>query len=337
MFKSNYGLRVAVSGAVATIVLLASAILPSGAGAASSTSTSGNGMRVSPVVTNLVINSGQTQTVPVYVQNVTSSPLNLQVIINDFTAGNNENGQPQLLLNPGQTNPTHGLKQFIAPIADVSLQPNQQKTVDVKISIPVGTAGGGYYGAVRFAPIASSGHANVSLTASVASLVLVKVPGNIKNDLQLSSFSVEQGTNGSPQALFTSNNNLIVTAKFQNFGNVQEQPFGKILLEQGGKELSVYQINNTSPAANVLPNSVRQFSVNLGKVGTFGQYTVLGNFGYGSNGQLLSGSTTFYVVPVFWILVVIVIILIILFLIFGLPKIMRRYNQRVIRQAGRRQ
>ncbi|MGH7142313.1 MAG: WxL protein peptidoglycan domain-containing protein [Candidatus Saccharimonadales bacterium] len=329
--------RVTLSSVLIAIALIVTVTLPVGAVATSNSGTSGNGMRVSPVVTNLIINAGQTQIVPIYVQNVTSAPLKLQVIINDFVAGNNENGQPQLLLNANQSNPTHGLKKFITPISDITLQPNVQKTVNVDIVIPAGTAGGGYYGAVRFAPVTSGGNTNVSLTASVASLILVKVPGNIKDDLQLSSFSVKQDGNGSSQAFFSGNKNLIVTAKFQNFGNVQEQPFGKILLEQGGKELASYAINNTTPAGNVLPSSIRQFNVNLGnKVGTIGKYTVLGNFGYGSSGQLISGSTTFYVVPVLLIIVIIIVILIILFFIFVFPRLMSQYNRRVIRRASPR-
>jgi hypothetical protein len=85
-----------------------------------------------------------------------------------------------------------------------------------------------------------------------------------------------------------------------------------------------------------LPDSIRKFPTPLGdKVGNFGVYKLEGNFGYGSNGQLLSASTTFYVIPKGVILGFILLVLLIVFLVIGLPKLIRRYNQRVISRAGR--
>jgi hypothetical protein len=136
--------------------------------------------------------------------------------------------------------------------------------------------------------------------------------------------------------LFTSNKDLKAAARFENNGNVQEQPFGKIILKKGSKVLQTVEINNTDPRGNVLPDSIRRFEVDLNKVGSFGKYTVQGNFGYGTSGQLLSGETTFYVVPLALIILVAVLILVVLFLIFVLPRLVRRYNRAVVRRASRR-
>ena len=155
--------------------------------------------------------------------------------------------------------------------------------------------------------------------------------------------------NGKPSSFFTrtkiagKNGNtkateyINATVRFQNEGNVQVSPFGKILLkDRGGKILGQYELNTTNPPGNVLPDSIRKFSVPLDKIGKFGQFKIEGNFGYGSNGQLLSASTTFYVVPIWLILAFIALVLFILFLIFGLPRLVRAYNQRILRKAGRR-
>ena len=112
--------------------------------------------------------------------------------------------------------------------------------------------------------------------------------------------------------------------------------FGKVLLESGNKVLASYEINNTNPRGNVLPNSIRKFTVNLNKVGAFGQFTLIGNFGYGTNGQLLSAKTTFYVIPYPIIGLIILIILIILFLIVAIPRWIRGHDQRVIQRTPRR-
>ena len=322
-----------VAGILGLTVLIGS-MLPVAAAA----DAGGNGLKISPVVTNLTVNPGQSQTVEVSVQNVTQSDVTLQVIVNDFTASSDESGTPALLLDPGQYAPSHSLKRFIGPIANITVAAGQAKTVPVVITVPKNAAGGGYYGAVRFAPVsASSSGSNVTLAASVGSLILVRVPGDFKEDLRLVGFNAASGASGSPSVIFTGSKGLVASIRFQNEGDVQEQPFGKILLEQGNKQIASFEVNDTTPRGNVLPASIRKFTVNLTKVGAFGKYTLVGNFGYGTNGQLISGKTTFYVIPIWAIIAVVLVIAIIAFFIFGFPRLMRRYNERVIRRAsGRR-
>jgi len=312
------------------------AILIAPASAATSSTNAGDGLKVSPVISNIVITPGHTQVVTVYVQNVTNSTITLQAVVNDFIAANNESGQPALLLDPNQYAPSHSLKRYVSPIGSFSLKAGEQKSVNVSITIPENAPGGGYYGAVRFAPVSASGTSSVTLSASVGSLILVRVPGTFKEDLQLLSIDARTSTNDNPQVVFFGGSKIVAAVRFQNSGDVQEQPFGKVLLMQNGKQLASYEINNTTPRGNVLPDSTRKFTVTLDKVGAFGQYTVSGNFGYGSNGQLLSGQTTFYVIPLALIIVVLLVVAIVLFMIFGFPKLMRRYNESVIRRASRR-
>jgi hypothetical protein len=298
---------------------------------ADTSAPAGNGLSISPLTTNIVINSGQTQIVPLYIKNVTGSEATIEVQIDDFTANSNETGQPLLLLN-GETAPSHSLKNYIAPIENVNLSAGQQQEINVSISIPKNTPGGGYYGAVRFIPITTSSGKSITLTASVASLILVRVPGNVIDSLNLASFGVEQSS-GSDQAIFFSNHNLQADIRFQNTGNVQEQPFGKAVLKDGNKEVGIYEINNTVPASNVLPGSIRKFTINLTNIGFIGKYTLEGNFGYGVSGQLVSGSTTFYVIPLSVIIIAIVIILLILIAIFVTPRLIRMHDRRVVRRS----
>ncbi|MEO6761129.1 MAG: DUF916 domain-containing protein [Candidatus Saccharimonadales bacterium] len=308
------------------------------ASAADNSTTSGNGMQISPVRTDLTIEPGSTQSVLVTVKNITSGPADLQVLINDFTVTKgNETGQPDLILDSNQFAPSHSLKRFIAPVSNVSLAPGQTKDVKVNISVPANAAGGGYYGAVRFAPVAAGTGKNINLSASVGSLILVKVPGDIKEQLSVASFDVRSGKDASAaSSFFVSNNSLSSVVRFQNTGNLQEQPFGKIVLKKGDKVLQSTEINNTTPRGNVLPDSIRRFDIPLNKVGWFGKYSVEGNFGYGANGQLISARTTFYVIPVLLIVISLAVIALILLAIFGLPRAIRAYNQRILRNARRR-
>jgi hypothetical protein len=319
-------------GLAALLVLLVSA-----APAAQAADSGGNGLRVSPVRSDLTIKPGETYTLPINVTNVTAVPADLQAIVNDFTASSDESGNPAIILDPTKFASGHSLKRFVLPISNFSLAAGETKPISVNIAVPKTAAGGGYFGAIRFAPASSTigPKQNVKLAGSVGSLILVKVPGDIKEQVAIASFDAR--TNDSASSFFTSNKGINAVVRFRNLGNIQEAPFGKIQLQnRAGKVLATYEINNTTPASNVLPDSIRKFSIPLKKVGSFGEFKLVGNFGYGSGGQLLSASTTFYVIPVWLILIGLLVVLFVLFLIFGLPRLIRSYNRWVLRKAGRK-
>jgi hypothetical protein len=301
--------------------------------AASAATAAGSGMRVSPVRTDLVIKPGQYKVVTIDVQNVTKAVQTFKVVVNDFVASSDESGAPALLLN-GQSNDRHGLKRYINAPSSVTVPSNGSKSVNVTVKIPKGTPGGGYYGAVRFIPGSASSGSNVSLSGSVGSLILVSVPGDVKESLTLAGLDITQS--GSVKSVFTSNKGITAAVRVRNDGDVQEQPFGKLQLKKGDKVLQTIEFNDSTPPGNVLPDSVRKFNIPLKGIGSIGKYTVVANLGYGTKGQLLTGSTSFYVIPGTLLLLAAIIILVILFLIFVFPKMLRNYNRNVVRKANRR-
>jgi hypothetical protein len=306
--------------------------------AATQSTSVGNAIKVAPVRTDLTIPAGESRRISITLQNLTSTSVEYEAIINDFVASSGESGQPALILDANKYAPSHSLKRYITPVPNVTVGGGESKDVTVSVAIPNDAAAGGYYGAVRFAPAGSVDPTkNVTLSASVGSLILVKVPGDIKENMTLESFDVRtspEATSGS--SFFTSNKDLYAVSRFKNTGNVHEQPFGKVVLKRGSKVLQTIEINNTDPRGNVLPDSIRRFSVKLDKVGLWGKYTVEGNFGYGSSGQLVSGSTSFYVFPLAYVLVALAVLAVIVLAVLGLPRAIKRYNQNVIRRASRR-
>jgi hypothetical protein len=109
-----------------------------------------------------------------------------------------------------------------------------------------------------------------------------------------------------------------------------------IVKNMHGKQVGPsYDVNNTVPAGNVLPDSIRKFSIPLKDIGSFGKYTIEGNFGYGTSGQLISAKTSFYVVPIPLIIAALVLLVLIIVAIFEVPRMIRRYNRNVLRKAGR--
>lgn len=272
---------------------------------------SGTGLKVSPVRTELTIEPGGSQSFDVTVENVSTDDTAFKVFINDFVVSDkNEAGQPSLLMNKDEQAPSHSLKRYVSSIPDVFIPGTQTKTVKVTISIPHDAAAGGYYGAVRFAPAEQASGKNVTLSASVASLILVKVPGNIEEKLKISSFDVRSGENAkSASAIFGSPKNLHAITRLTNEGNVHVQPFGKLTLKKDGKVLQSIEVNNTQPRGNVLPDSTRKFADKLDKVKGWGKYTLEANLGYGTMaGGQLNAKATFYVLPVLPLLIALAVI-----------------------------
>lgn len=329
-------LRILLSISLLLASLFVSGLSPTAHAATTSNNSitsNGNGYRISPVRTDLIVAKGQTSSVTVYLTNISTAKENLQIQVDDFQA-KDETGTPALLLN-GQSLPRHGLKKYtILPTGSIQLNPGDQKSVVVKVAIPNNATAGGYYGAVRFTPVGANGQRNVNLAASVGSLILVKVPGNINESVSIVSFGVARGGT-STRSIFFSNKSLQAIVRFQNNGDVQEEPFGKIQLKKGDATLASYEVNNTDQRGNILPESIRRFTVPLDKVGSFGKFTVEGNFGYGSSGQLISASSSFYVIPVSVIFLIVVLILLVIAAIVGLPRAIRRHDKRILRRARR--
>jgi hypothetical protein len=272
--------------------------------------------------------------------NLTADTGPIQAVIDDFVAGNNEVGIPQILIS-GQAAPSHGLKSYVASVKPFNVSAHQQLEIPITISIPKGTPAGGYYGAVRFLPYnpAQPGAGkNVALSGSVASLILVTVPGKVNQQMSIASFDVRKlitapYTFSGPNWLFPNNKKLYAVVRFDNTGGIQEQPFGKIILEKGKTVLDTTSINSSVPAGSVLPSSIRMFYEPLSGLGSLGKYTILGNFGYGTDGQLLSDSYSFYIIPNIVFILAGILVLIVLILIFVLPRMLRARDKRSRRSS----
>lgn len=299
----------------------------------------GNALKVSPVRIDVKMDPGTSQEIVITIQNLTNDRAVLRPIVNDFVAAGDESGRPNIILNENEFAPSHSLKRLVEPLSDINIDAGESRRVAVTINAPNDIAGGGYYGAVRFAPATNTGDKNVNLAASVGTLVLLRVAGDITEELNIDSFDVRKKEGegfGKPSLFFMDKSNVNALVRFKNTGNVQVAPFGTISLKRFGKTVADYKVNDGDVRGSVLPDSIRRFNVPLDKLSSFGKYTLSANFGYGETGQLLSAQTTFYIIPLSLILTAIGVVLLLVFLVFGLPRMIRAYNRRVIRRANRR-
>ncbi|MGI9027453.1 MAG: hypothetical protein ACR2FM_01245, partial [Candidatus Saccharimonadales bacterium] len=145
----------------------------------------------------------------------------------------------------------------------------------------------------------------ISLTASVGTILLIEVPGDITEGMQVQSVKLIGGKKF--LGIFYQKPTE-VAFNLKNNGKSFIKPFGVIEVKKGGNVVHSYEINNTDPKGNILPDSNRIFKDEVKNVGSFGKHSVVGNIGYGKNGSIASAAKSFWVIPV-WLLVLILIVL----------------------------
>lgn len=292
----------------------------------------GNGMRITPIRKEFILTASQSDSYEIEVTNVSTGDMNIAIVVNDFES-DNATGQPKLLVGPGESS-THSLKSFVKVPSSISLKPGETKKVTVDVTVPDNAAPGGYFGVVRFQAGGRGATANagdVALNASVSSILLVSVPGQTNELLNLSSIQVlknnEAGTffETAPES---------VAIRLENAGNTIVKPFGRVTIKDWrSNEVYSYEFNGSLIRGNVLPESSRVFEDPISNIGRIGRYTVEANLSYGDGGgNILYGSTTFWVVP--WRLLLGIMVLLIA-LIWVATRGIKLYNKRIIAKAKR--
>jgi len=292
-------LNVSFVGALALALAVLLTLLISPHAFAQSASNTANTIKVTPVRSDIQVMPGESKTVQVTVSNLTKSSISVTPVTNDFVAGD-DRGTPALILDSDKYAPSHSLKRFMGPLATATIPASQSKTFNVVVTVPANAQAGGYFGAVRFAPTDPDSGGQVNLSASVASLILLTVPGDVVEKLRLENFDIQQdGNNGTS---FRTPTGLQVSFAFENQGNLQIGPFGKISVKQGDKVVYSTDFNNEDPRDVILPDSTRRWEVPLEDIGTFGHYDVVATFTYGTTNQTIEVTKSFWVIPT-WLII----------------------------------
>jgi len=286
-------LKLVAALAVAFAVLMALLISPHSF-AQTAKSDAANTIKVTPVRTDLEILPGASKTVQVTVTNLTSTSVSVAPYTNDFVAGD-DRGTPALILDSDKFAPSHSLKRFMAPLSAATIAAKQSKTFNVVITVPKTAQAGGYFGAVRFAPSDPDGGGQVNLSASVASLILLTVPGDTVEKIRLDNFDIQQ--NGTAGNSFRTPDNLQASFAFTNQGNLQVGPFGRLSVKNGSKVVFETDFNNKDPRDVILPDSSRRWEIPFKNIEAFGHYDVVATFTYGTKNQTIEVTKSFWVIP----------------------------------------
>jgi hypothetical protein len=270
---------------------------------------SGSGLSISPTISQFTISPGGNANVKITLKNITVDDVTAQGFVNDFTA-DGTTGNPKILTNATQPTPT-SIRNFVSGLQNVPLKRGEQKDITVNLTIPKDTTPGAYFGILRFKAVPAGAAApapgQVALTASVGTIVLVTVPGNIREQVQVKGLHVYRG--GQDGSIFFGAPNSI-GVEVANFGNGFIQPFGTVEVHNMFKKNIVsYQLNNPKQPGNILPSSTRVFTQNVKGIDSFGRYTVIASVSWGKGSQVLTLEKTIWLIPK-WMVVIFLLIII---------------------------
>lgn len=305
-------------------------------------STNGQALEIAPPVIYLPSTAGQSiapgQSVKtqIFLRNVSKGNLIVTGQANDFVASG-EDGTPKLLVgNDSDVVSQYSLKDWVSPPENLLLVPREIKSMTITVNVPKNASPGGHYGVIRFTatPPELQG-TGVSLSASLGALILLTVSGDIKENVTVKEFSVNH--NNKTGKLFESGP-LTFVERFQNSGNVHEQPTGQVAItDMFGKKFASVNVN--LPPKSVLPGSIRKFESSLdstviGNKKLFGRYraSLSVTYGSGSNKKTLTSAFSFWIIP-YRLIAVVIGLLVVGF--FVLRFLIRRYNRAVLNRANK--
>ncbi len=271
----SYGLAVACA-------VLVGACVQAGTAGAEPSKTS---LAISPPVFELSANPGDELTHTIRVDNLTSQALPLEVTRKDFIAMGEE-GQAALTDKPTQ----YSLSSWIHPdTGKFLLAPHASKTVKFTIKVPETAEPGGHFGSVVFktAPKKNGATSGLAIGQEIGALVLLRVAGDVEESGRIVSFR--------PKSSLAETAPVTFETRFENTGNVQVKPSGTVTVADiFGRKIGDAHLESRT----VLPGSVRKITTEWNDGNLWpGWYTATVSLGYGSKGQLVTASTSFFVFP----------------------------------------
>lgn len=199
----------------------------------------------------------------------------------------------------------------VEPI-EFDLNPREEKFVNFKIKVPKNAEPGGKYFSlvVNISSLVGPTTTGAQVLQKVASLILLSIPGEVKEKLVLLEFK---------GPVFQEYGPITFSLRLENQGNVHLRPKGMVAItnwrNQKIADLSI-------PQSVVMPQAKRVINIEWPKRNLIGRFTATLVGSYGKTNEPFNASWTFWVWP--WkisLLILIVIILILILIIRGRKRI----------------
>lgn len=212
----------------------------------------------------------------------------------------------------------------------ITIEAQQSQVIPFTIAVPKDASPGGHFAAILIGTKPPEGVGQVAVKTSqiVSSLFFLRIEGNVIEEGQIRSMSVENRFVQRPEA------NLVL--RFENKGNVHLQPQGQITIyNMWGKQRGVIPINLQTHFGNVLPQSIRKFDFTWSgenSITDIGRYTAEATLAYGGGSKKFdTREVSFWVVPVKPILIAFFSLMAFVFFAVWMIK---AYVRRMLMHAG---
>lgn len=307
-------------------VILGSCVAPA------ASAQSGQAFTISPALIELSANPGETAIATIKLTNLSSTDLSITTQANDF-GSKNETGEPNIIFDDQAT--PYSMRSWIGLSEEFKIGTKESKTIDFPIKVPQDAEPGGHYSVIRFTgSVPGEEGSNVALSASIGSLIFLKVSGQMQQKASIASFYAAKKDFAASS--FFETGPVSFVERIKNDGNVHLKPTGTIEVKNTfGKVVSTMRVNGDpgnedTPPRSVLPQSIRRFDQSLEGKRLFGKYTATLSVHYGDPQQKLEQTISFWVIPYKLVgLIIAGIAILTVLLVFGIKK----YNAHIIKKA----
>lgn len=255
---------------------------------------------VSPPITDLTINPGETVQKTIKVTNTNTTDLILDAQVIDYIV-QDDTGTP-IKVTQDASGRFLASTWFQLDQSELSIAPNESAILTVIITAPKNALPGGHYSGIYFEPKEKKGSSRtVSYTAAqVGSLFAITVAGDVKYDALIKDFNIKSYLNEFGPIDF----NLTV----ENQSDTHITPTTQITItDMFGRNLDTLKLDTV----NIFPYTARHLSARWNQTWGFGRYQARATITY-STGLTTSRDLYFWILPYRLILAVLVILLLIL-------------------------
>ncbi len=227
-------------------------------------------LALAPATVEVNVKPGDSATRDITLTNGTSDIQTLTFSVQDFEGSTDPS---QAFVLKGDQDGKFSARHWIEPeLTSINLNPGEQLTFRVNISVPAEARPGGRYAALIVSPAGQppgQSQTTSSSNAGVLTLFLITVEGNV----------IKEGTLNPPEVpALAMNGPIDIGLVFDNQGNVHLKPHGTVTVTN--------MLGQTSASINVpewvvLPDSSRRETVSFGSGLLFGRYSVKATVQYG--------------------------------------------------------
>ncbi len=291
----------------------------------------GQSVSITPALYNISVAPGQSWSSKVRIINPNSHSLTVYVEPVNFVAEGERGIGRHLSIDDGSDRDgLSAAEWFLVDPGPYQIEPNQAKEIDFSLLVPEFASPGSQSAAllISTSPPEETAGIQISTSQAVSSVFLVRVDGDVIENLNIRSFTATNRIVSTPSNTFS--------LRFENTGTVHMQPQGHITIYNfWNEERGRIPINQRSMFGNIMPDSTRLFEYSWdgeASILDFGRYKAEAVVSYGvDQRQTITQTIYFWVIPVKGILYTFSVLLILILIVVVS---VRLYVRKILASVG---